>query len=78
MFYTLLYILSYDIWFYFSHVVLHSKRYYHIHKEHHTRVTNLKYPDTFVANHLETLIQPHWSIYTLDVLSCVYLFISKN
>ena len=79
MFYTLLYILSYDIWLYFSHVVLHSKRYYHIHKEHHTRVTNLKYPDTFVANHLETLIQPLGVFIPLMFYPVsIYLFLKIN
>ena len=51
-------ILGYDIGFYFIHILLHYKMFYPFHKEHHKKVINLRYPDTFVGHHLESLIQP--------------------
>ena len=53
-------IISYDIWFYISHLWLHHKNYYNlIHKQHHTKLyTLLHYLDTYDANIIENLIQP--------------------
>ena len=46
----LLSIICYDIWFYLSHILLHKRRFYHYHKEHH------EYP---VPTFLETY-KGHW------------------
>jgi sterol desaturase/sphingolipid hydroxylase (fatty acid hydroxylase superfamily) len=45
-------ILSYDIWFYFSHVMLHHKRLYKYHKEHHSKLIPT-FLDTYLGNILE-------------------------
>jgi lathosterol oxidase len=49
------YIVSYDIWFYFSHVMLHHTYFYKIiHKEHHSidyKILNFK--DTYVGHFIE-------------------------
>jgi sterol desaturase/sphingolipid hydroxylase (fatty acid hydroxylase superfamily) len=57
MFLRILYfILCYDVWFYISHVVLHSKNFWLIHKEHHTK-TEPRFLDTYVGHWLETVFQ---------------------
>ena len=38
MFHILLSVVSYDIWFYISHVLLHSRRLYKFHSEHHEKL----------------------------------------
>lgn len=35
---TLVFVLSYDIWFYISHLILHNKHVYKYHKKHHAHV----------------------------------------
>lgn len=37
MFHILLSIVSYDVWFYVSHVLLHDRRLYKYHSEHHEK-----------------------------------------
>jgi sterol desaturase/sphingolipid hydroxylase (fatty acid hydroxylase superfamily) len=56
----LLYILFYDLWFYFSHILLHTNTLYQIvHKLHHqTPYSALTYEDTNKAHILENFIQP--------------------
>jgi sterol desaturase/sphingolipid hydroxylase (fatty acid hydroxylase superfamily) len=49
-------ILSYDIWFYISHVMLHSRILQKYHKLHHTR-PNPNYEDTYIADPVETVFQ---------------------
>lgn len=53
------YTISYDIWFYISHVILHNHRLYAaIHKIHHnTNTETLSYSDTYVAHYLESPFQ---------------------
>jgi sterol desaturase/sphingolipid hydroxylase (fatty acid hydroxylase superfamily) len=48
-------ILSYDIWFYISHVILHNQLYKY-HKLHHTRPIPT-YVDTYLATTVETVFQ---------------------
>lgn len=31
-------VFCYDIWFYVSHIILHHRYFYHIHKQHHTKL----------------------------------------
>ena len=55
----LLYLLTYDIWFYVSHIFLHkNKLVKHIHKIHHSQYyKTMIYTDTYIAHYLETPIQ---------------------
>jgi lathosterol oxidase len=55
----IIYSLFYDIWFYFSHILLHKNKYLKfIHKDHHR--TNYKviiYSDTYIAHDYESPFQ---------------------
>jgi len=46
-------IISYDIWFYISHLILHTEYFYKYHKEHHKNKINLIFTDTYVGHILE-------------------------
>ena len=48
----LLSIISYDIWFYLSHILLHSKSLYRFHKGHHTKIYP-RFLDTYTGHFLE-------------------------
>lgn len=45
-------VISYDIWFYISHVLLHTQLFYKYHKEHHLKIVP-EYYDTYVGHILE-------------------------
>jgi lathosterol oxidase len=47
-----LHILGYDIWFYISHILLHSKYFWKYHEIHH-RIIYPKYTDTYKGHFLE-------------------------
>ena len=51
-----LHVISYDIWFYISHLILHHKYFYYIHKQHHY---NLKptFFYVYTAHWLESPLQ---------------------
>lgn len=49
-------IISYDVWFYISHIVLHHKIMYEHHKLHHSKIVP-KAPDTYLASPIETIFQ---------------------
>jgi len=52
-------ILSYDIWFYISHIILHNKFAHFIHKIHHQKhYTQLYFLDTYKSHYIENIIQP--------------------
>ncbi len=53
------YIVSYDIWFYISHLILHTDYFYkRIHKYHHaSNYKIMNYMDTYVAHYLESPLQ---------------------
>ena len=55
IFQILFYILSYDIWFYISHLILHTKYVYKlIHLQHHMKNHQLlSYQDTYVGHFIE-------------------------
>ena len=55
----ILYILSYDIWFYISHIILHQPNFYRtIHKVHHSvESSTLRYKDTYISHLLESPVQ---------------------
>ena len=52
----LLSILSYDIWFYISHLILHMPAFYVYHKQHH-RAVRPTFIDTYDASHVENVLQ---------------------
>lgn len=74
-------VLSYDIWFYITHVVLHFPLLYSIHKLHHKRFPTT-WMDTFEGHSVETVVQIagafvpmfFWS-YTLKELVLPLVFI---
>lgn len=49
-------ILSYDVWFYLSHIILHHRAMYTYHAEHHTKPEPM-FLDTYVASTVETVFQ---------------------
>ena len=49
-------ILSYDIWFYISHILLHTRFIYKYHKEHHENIIP-KFLDTYHGHPFESLFQ---------------------
>jgi sterol desaturase/sphingolipid hydroxylase (fatty acid hydroxylase superfamily) len=49
-------VLSYDIWFYVSHILLHKKLLWPIHREHHTKAEP-QWLDTYVGHWFESLFQ---------------------
>ena len=55
----LIYIVSYDIWFYVSHIMLHYPFIYkHIHNIHHRiNYKTMQYPETYVGHWLESVVQ---------------------
>ena len=75
-------IVSYDIWFYISHVILHSRIMYHFHKLHHTKPVPT-YEDTYLADTVETVFQGVGFMfpaigytYTLQDFALVLLFLN--
>ena len=56
MYVFLLHVIGYDVWFYISHLLLHTKYLYKYHKLHH----NAKYPvyyDALIASNEENIFQ---------------------
>jgi sterol desaturase/sphingolipid hydroxylase (fatty acid hydroxylase superfamily) len=49
-------VLSYDIWFYISHVVLHNSTCYRFHKQHHRKLVP-NFIDTYDASLVESTFQ---------------------
>ena len=49
-------IVSYDVWFYISHILLHNYRFYKYHKEHHSK-PNPIWIDTYKGHMLESIVQ---------------------
>ena len=52
----LFFILCYDIWFYISHLMLHQKKMWYIHKVHHTKAEP-NFLDTYLAHWFESVFQ---------------------
>jgi sterol desaturase/sphingolipid hydroxylase (fatty acid hydroxylase superfamily) len=58
MIYIFLHILSYDIWFYFTHRFMHKYFYNQVHKKHHSVFyKNLKYSDAYNSEYSEDIIK---------------------
>ena len=66
-------VISYDIWFYISHVILHSRFMYHFHKLHHTK-PGPTYEDTYLADSVETVFQGVGFIFP----AVVYTYMPKD
>jgi len=53
----LFYIVSYDVWFYLSHIILHTY-FRKIHAIHHSTLSHkMTYPDTYAGHHMESVFQ---------------------
>ena len=53
---TVVHIIGYDIWFYISHLLLHTRTLYWIHRSHHTKIYPM-FLDTYHGHPLESVIQ---------------------
>jgi sterol desaturase/sphingolipid hydroxylase (fatty acid hydroxylase superfamily) len=53
---TISYIISYDIWFYLSHIILHNKTFYVFHKQHHVHIHPI-WLDTLEGSTFESVFQ---------------------
>ena len=78
----LFHVLCYDVWFYTTHIVLHNRIFYVIHKLHHEKPHNeLTYADTNVGHYLENLIEPAGILipflivdYSISAFFCAVIF----
>ena len=51
-------IMSYDIWYYISHRILHNRTFYFIHKKHHSKLSSkLTYLDAYSGEIIEVPLQ---------------------
>ena len=82
MLYIISTIISYDVWFYISHLLLHTKTLWFIHKEHHTRFEPVYY-DAYVGHYLESPFQSigflvPFAFFPLDVQQVILVLIYLN
>ena len=72
-----IFIISYDIWFYVSHIILH-KYLYNIHNIHHSvNSNNMTYLDTYVGHYFENIFQGIGILFPLFFIQfCIYSFYS--
>lgn len=56
MIHILVSVFCYDVWFYLSHLLLHTRRLWPIHREHHTKVEP-EWQDTYVGHWSESVLQ---------------------
>lgn len=78
----LLHILGYDIWFYISHILLHTKLFWKYHKIHHM-IIHPKYTDTYKGHFMEGPFQSlgfllPFLVYDFDIVSFVLAFAFVN
>jgi len=80
-----LYILSYDLWFYVSHWLLHtSLGYAYIHKHHHAvKADTMNYTETYVSHFIEgplqslgILVPLYYETPTFEMALAVFLFLN--
>jgi len=71
----LIYIFSYDLWFYISHIILHKKIFYNsIHYIHHiTHYKKMTYKDTYKSHYLETIVQSIGIFLPIMFMKFIYL-----
>lgn len=75
-------ILSYDIWFYISHVLLHTPLLYKYHKEHHYKIVPT-YLDTYVGHIFESPFQGvgmffPWILFTYSYSDIILILLFLN
>lgn len=78
----LLHILGYDIWFYISHILLHTRPLWKYHKIHH-EIIHPKFTDTYKGHFLEGPFQSlgfllPYLAYNIDPLQFLLAFIFVN
>ena len=65
-------ILSYDIWFYISHVILHRKDLYVFHKQHHRKGENINYLDAADGHLVEHIVQGSGAFFLYPVYTYTF------
>jgi sterol desaturase/sphingolipid hydroxylase (fatty acid hydroxylase superfamily) len=82
MIYSCIYLICYDIWYYFIHYLLHTRHFYFIHKIHHKNVYP-KFNDYYLIHILEIPIQSIGLLvpiyfYKLHILQLFYALLFIN
>ena len=72
MIYILASIFFYDIWFYCSHILLHTRQLYPYHKIHHTK-PNPQFLDTYLGHSLEGPFQSLGALVPFFFMTYTYL-----
>ena len=78
MIHILFFVVSYDIWFYLSHIILHNKNFYKlIHKKHHSIDYNIiNFKDAYVGHFIEGPFQGMGTLFPLIFIKFnLYLFL---
>ena len=65
-------VVCYDIWFYVSHISLHTRTLWPIHREHHTKIEPI-WCDTYVGHWFETIFQAIGTFMPMVVYSYTWL-----
>lgn len=82
MLYFCIYLISYDVWYYFFHQLLHTRYFYFIHKIHHKNI-HPKYNDYYTIHFLEFPMQNMGLLlamyfYKLQMLQLIYAILFIN
>jgi lathosterol oxidase len=82
MFTILLSILSYDIWFYTSHVLLHTPYLYKYHKLHHSKIEP-EFLDTYLGHSFESIFQSigtfiPFLVYKYNMIDLIIILVFLN
>lgn len=82
MYLIIIHILCYDLWFYLTHIILHNKTIYYIHKIHHSVPhPTLRYSHTNLGHIIENIVCPAGIIlpcvvdFSLLHLCMAYMFV---
>ena len=78
MIHIFFFVVSYDIWFYLSHIILHNKNFYKlIHKKHHSIDYNIiNFKDAYVGHFIEGPFQGMGTLFPLIFIKFnLYLFL---
>jgi lathosterol oxidase len=80
-----IYIFSYDVWFYISHLALHTKTLFNsVHYIHHTpNYTQMTYKSTYVGHYFESLFQSLGTFFPIifinfDLMELFYVIVFLN
>jgi len=71
----LIYIFSYDLWFYISHIILHTQKFYNsIHYIHHSvYYKKMTYKDTYRNHYFESIFQSIGTFIPIMFMEFIYL-----